>query len=1180
MKKIITMLTLLAVTSVEVLAHGRILLDGGSSVSGSITNANGGRDIAGTFALTDSETSSAVSLEIGETFNMQFTIQALAESPTTVGTKIGYGGTGWALNDSLKLGFGDGVQALALQFDLKDFNPKVEFGGDDDAISANNFKLDGNLDKSGELTSAGLTNADKLKFAGDTATFNLTVDHTAANTFDMTLIWGAFTTNYVYTSTADMTSVSDFYVRINDLDVNLGYEVSVIPALYPLYADADQLYSNTNTYDLTQETYTFSELWSTPVQKDINFLPEFYNSPIATRGNDTFVLFVDPDHRMKIAHLTNGVFKGETFIDNTLYQPDDFYANHDADPDNDVSSPDYHRFKFEDSHHSIALGIDEHGYLHMVGDMHNYPRYAGSMDHLPLRYFDKNIMYWRSDNPLDISSFSFKGDQAGECPTGSGFTYLFFFNDLYGKLHITSRAQQTWNNGTRCATYSSYNADAGLWSTLGGAPEPSDPASIPCTFYDDGYEHNEDGSSAGKYSKLRPHGMFDRKNNMHLLSPLLRDPTLNPVGLGNGFHFSDCLVYAQSKDAGATYTSVGGREFTLPATVNLTTNRAEVVYGEVGDYLSPNGQLAVDYMNRPYTSTQKKDLDTGITDNVLLGWDGSSWVNYGDITSAGGDFRLVNDPAGVMSYISDGANVLYRFWNPTNLREVTTPWAIRVIDYEYQKKTGHLMGLARIGNDMAVVKVEINNRPGMVLIDPPAATITNHPPEITAQATLNGQILSVSALDADSDPLTFTWSAFYGPGDITLSQNGTTASSNTTLSVSEEGTYEIKVAVSDGHHTRFSTVTAYLTPNVTDAPQIVTPAIASPDTLTLGGTTILTVSATNAATGGNATYTWLKSSGPGSVSFSVNGTTASSTTEASFDATGTYELQVTVSNSAGTASSSCTVDVNGLPPVPANGYLAIDFSSQAFESFVNDNEFFDRTGTVEVVESGAGVRFTGDLWKAFPIDYQMTPDTVIEFDFSCPNEGELHAIAMTDTPSWDFSGGRYDLIKLHGTDNGLYIMDRDGEYSGGTNRYSIEIGQLLALNTEQKNYLDFVNADNSGEIIPDAQSTFANVIIYEPNGDKDGDGQSNLAEIRLGTDPEDPASMFGINEGTVLPDLGKVRISWPSQAGVRYRIQQSPDLIVWSVARDWTFAQTPPDDQFETELTPSNAFFKVEAEIQ
>ncbi|MCF7848333.1 MAG: BNR-4 repeat-containing protein [Kiritimatiellales bacterium] len=945
---------------------------------------------------------------------------------------------------------------------------------------------------------------------------------------------------------------------------------------FPLYGEAAQFYSNSAPYDLTQETYTFSTLWSTPEQDSINFLAQSYNSPIVTRGDDTFVLFVDTNHRMKISQLTNGVFKAEAFIDNTLYQPDEFYANYDGDPGNDVVAPDYYRVKFDDSHHAVALGIDEEGYLHLVGDMHNYPRYEGPQAHLPLRYAYKNIMYWRSDNPLDISSFSFKGDQSGECPPGFGFTYQFFFNDLNGKLHFTARAHQASDNAVRCTPFSHYDAAAGTWSIIGGT-DPSDPGSAPRTFYDDGREY--DALNPGnKYSKTHPHGVFDRQNNMHLVAPLLKDPTLHP---GDPIiHFADTIVYATSSN-GIDFAKADNTPITLPATINLTADQADIAYSTTG-YLAVMGNIAVDYQNNPYTVAKHKYLD-GSSASFVIGWNGTAWINHGNIVTDATDFRLVHDPAGVMSYIPDSDDQFYRFWHPTDtLHQVDLPasWPyIKMIDYEYLKKTGNILGLSKIGGELTVVKVEISNRPGMELIKPTAETPTNNPPKITTPATATGYDLSVTATDADGDPLTFTWYKYYGPGDIAFSVNGTAASSNTVATFSQSGTYELKVAVSDGIETRISACTLIHDPADPNAPKIISEAAAFPATIPLGETSALSVGATNTPAGGNSCFTWSKISGSGSVGFSINGSTASSNTIASFDAIGSYELTVVASNGYGTVSSSCSVTVEAVPPASANGYLEIDFSSQAFGSFVGANDNFDRTGTVEVVEGGAGVRFTGDLWKAFPIDYQMTSNTVIEFDFSCPNEGVLHAVAMTDTASWDFTGGRYDLIKLHGTGSGLYINDRDGEYTGGTKHYTIAIGQLLNLNTEHKNYLAFVNDDNKAETNPDAQSTFANVVIYEPNGDKDSDGQSNLDEMRLGTDPGDPASLFGISAGTTLPITGKFRIIWPSRTNVLYRIWESSDLAGWDVARDWAAALTPPEDAFEFDLSPSNGFFKIEADI-
>jgi hypothetical protein len=517
---------------------------------------------------------------------------------------------------------------------------------------------------------------------------------------------------FVFAIDANINSAVRPHDHANAPSLNFTYDQSSPPPAgafeYPLYGEAAQLYSNDAPYDLTQETYTFSVLWSTPAQDNINFLPQSYHSPIATRGNSTFIFFVDINHRMKIAHLTNGVFKAEAFIDNTLYQPSEFYTP--------PASADYYRVLENDSHHALALGIDEDGYLHLVGDMHNYPRYSNPMAHLPLRYYNKNILYWRSDNPLDISSFTFKGDQSGQCPPGYGFTYQFFFNDMYGKLHFTARAHQAADNALRCAPFSRYDANTGTWSIIGGI-DPSDPDSAPRTFYDDGREYDA-SKPDNKYSKTHPHGVFDRDNNMHLVAPLLDDPTLHP---GSPIiHFANTVAYAQSAN-GTGFAKADGTSITLPATINLTENRADIAYSTTG-YLTVMGNIACDYQNNPYTVVKHKHLD-GSSESSIIGWNGSSWQNYGALTSDVADHRLVHDPAGVMSYIPDSADQFYRFWHPTGTRRtVNLPasWPyIKMIDYEYLKKTGNILGLTKINNELTVVKVEINNRPGMTLIDPP-----------------------------------------------------------------------------------------------------------------------------------------------------------------------------------------------------------------------------------------------------------------------------------------------------------------------------------------------------------------------------------------------------------------------------------------------------------------------------
>ena len=571
----------------------------------------------------------------------------------------------------------------------------------------------------------------------------------------------------------------------------------------PLYGDAIQLYSNAAPYNLNSETYTTSEVWRTAAQPDISFLPNTYNTPLVTRGTNTFLVFVDPDHRLKIAKIT-GTNVVQAFVDNNLYQPDEFYANHDSDPTNDVTVPDYYRVKTQDSHHAPALGIDKNGYLHIVADMHNYPRYEAPQVHLPLRYAYKSMIYWRSDNPVDISSFTFLGDQSTKCLQGTGFTYATFFNDLNGELFYASRGMQL--NDLRCAPFSRYNAVSGTWSIIGGTV-PGEP-DHPRTFFTDGREYDATNPN-NTYSKTHPTGVFDRQNQMHLVAPLLSDPTLNPWGMGADQHFVDQVLYAKSVNDGVTFTKANGTLISLPATDDPGTNQADIIYKTNG-YLAVMGVVAVDYQNNPYTVVKHKFTDSTPNYSEVIGWNGSAWTNYGEIVASGSDFHLIHDPAGVMTYIPDSSASIYRFWKPDGtLRTINLPsgWGIRGVDYEYLKKTGNILGFRKDGsNDLVVVKVAINNRPGMNLVTPPAATITNHAPVITQAPLANGNNLSVRATDPDGDPLTFTWYVNYSQGTATFSPNGTAGSSNAVATFSADGTYEIKVAVSDGVNTTYSTL--------------------------------------------------------------------------------------------------------------------------------------------------------------------------------------------------------------------------------------------------------------------------------------------------------------------------------------------------------------------------------------
>ncbi|MDF7822764.1 Ig-like domain-containing protein [Pontiellaceae bacterium B12227] len=200
------------------------------------------------------------------------------------------------------------------------------------------------------------------------------------------------------------------------------------------------------------------------------------------------------------------------------------------------------------------------------------------------------------------------------------------------------------------------------------------------------------------------------------------------------------------------------------------------------------------------------------------------------------------------------------------------------------------------------------------------------------------------------------------------------------------------------------------------------------------------------------------------------------------------------------------------------------------------------------------------------------------------------------------SGDRVRYTGIEGTAYDLYDnnetahMILSATYKGGTEydlAWTVQNTAVpansftMAVTRDEGVKIDFIDEFHIRRNLSSgtADYTFSNVVIKVEREttvvvvDTDGDGLTDAQEIALGTDPYDPNSGFGI-DGLPLPITGKIEITWPSATGVLYRIWESPDLASWVVARNWTNALTPPEDTLELDLTPSNGFFKVEAEIQ
>ena len=153
---------------------------------------------------------------------------------------------------------------------------------------------------------------------------------------------------------------------------------------------------------------------------------------------------------------------------------------------------------------------------------------------------------------------------------------------------------------------------------------------------------------------------------------------------------------------------------------------------------------------------------------------------------------------------------------------------------------------------------------------------------------------------------------------------------------------------------------------------------------------------------------------------------------------------------------------SGVDPGPGN-CTALNFNDFTVSSFSNQ----DNAGDFSVVNGGSGLSLQNNTWKSIAYDYVVTASTVIEFEFSSTNQGEIHGIGFEDDNS--LTSSRY--FKVHGSQN--YGVTNYDNYSSGTTTYTIPVGTFY---TGTMNRLVFVNDNDAGS---GNTSVFSNVKIYE-----------------------------------------------------------------------------------------------------
>ena len=157
---------------------------------------------------------------------------------------------------------------------------------------------------------------------------------------------------------------------------------------------------------------------------------------------------------------------------------------------------------------------------------------------------------------------------------------------------------------------------------------------------------------------------------------------------------------------------------------------------------------------------------------------------------------------------------------------------------------------------------------------------------------------------------------------------------------------------------------------------------------------------------------------------------------------------------------------------PGGCQNCIDFNAVTLASYSNQ----DADGTNNVLDNGSTLQLVNNTWKRTTQTFNITANTVVEFEFMSDNEGEIHGIGFDENNN--LSSNR--IFKVHGTQNwGITTYDN---YSNVGNyvTYTIPVGNSY---TGSSMYLILVNDNDGGS---GNNSNFRNVRVYENSGARSG----------------------------------------------------------------------------------------------
>jgi hypothetical protein len=178
-----------------------------------------------------------------------------------------------------------------------------------------------------------------------------------------------------------------------------------------------------------------------------------------------------------------------------------------------------------------------------------------------------------------------------------------------------------------------------------------------------------------------------------------------------------------------------------------------------------------------------------------------------------------------------------------------------------------------------------------------------------------------------------------------------------------------------------------------------------------------------------------------------------------------YQLSLLARHTFQSSQEKQTIDeyLKGIPALRSN----LNFNGLAIQAYGDQ----DIKSTTSVSSDGYALQVNGNGWKKVNFSYNITPNTILEFDYRSGAQGEIQGIGFDS----DNTISANQIFQLYGTESfGLSQFRNYASSAPGSKHYQIPVGQFY---TGQMKYLTFINDQDISN--PNAQSLFSNIKIYE-----------------------------------------------------------------------------------------------------